>query len=49
MCRRHSKPEPFWRELIDLWKASRQAIAASCAANREKFLAGYRGFLHADA
>jgi hypothetical protein len=34
MYRRHSKPEPFWRELIDRWKASGQAVAAFCAANR---------------
>ena len=31
---RHFKPEPFWRDLIDSWKASGQSIAAFCAANR---------------
>jgi len=30
---RHSKPEPFWRDLIDRWKASGQAVAAFCAAH----------------
>jgi transposase-like protein len=28
--RRHSKPEPYWRELIERWKTSGQAIAAFC-------------------
>jgi transposase-like protein len=32
--RRHFKPEPFWRDLIDRWKASGQAVAAFCAAHR---------------
>src|SRR5262249_40942508 len=32
--RRHFKPEPFWRNLIDRWKASGQSVAAFCAANR---------------
>ena len=32
--RRHSKPEPFWRDLIDRWKASGQSVAAFCAAHR---------------
>jgi hypothetical protein len=32
--RRHFKPEPFWRNLIDRWKASGQSIAAFCAAHR---------------
>jgi hypothetical protein len=32
--RRHFKPEPFWRNLIDRWKASGQHVAAFCAANR---------------
>jgi transposase-like protein len=31
---RHFKPEPFWRDLIDRWKASGQSVAAFCAANR---------------
>ena len=31
---RHSKPEPFWRDLIDRWKASGQSVAAFCAANQ---------------
>ena len=34
MYRRHSKPEPFWRDLIDRWKASGQSVAAFCAANQ---------------
>jgi hypothetical protein len=32
--RRHFKPEPFWRNLIDRWKISGQSVAAFCAANR---------------
>jgi hypothetical protein len=32
--RRHFKPEPFWRDLIDRWKASGQSVAAFCAAYR---------------
>src|SRR6516162_5750133 len=32
--RRHSKPEPFWRDLIDRWKASGQSVAAFCNAQR---------------
>jgi hypothetical protein len=32
--RRESKPEPFWRDLIDRWKTSGQSIAAFCAAQR---------------
>ena len=31
---RHSKPEPFWRDLIDRWKASGQSVAAFCNAQR---------------
>jgi hypothetical protein len=31
---RRSKPEPFWRDLIDRWKASGQSIATFCAAHR---------------
>jgi hypothetical protein len=31
--RRHFKPEPFWRDLIDRWKASGQSVAAFCAAH----------------
>jgi hypothetical protein len=30
---RRSKPEPFWRDLIDRWKASGQSVAAFCAAH----------------
>jgi len=30
---RRSKSEPFWRDLIDRWKASGQSIAAFCAAH----------------
>jgi len=30
---RRSKPEPFWRDLIDRWKVSGQSIAAFCAAS----------------
>ena len=25
---RHFKPEPFWRDLIERWKASGQSVAA---------------------
>src|SRR5579859_7909479 len=32
--RRHFKPEPFWRDLIDRWKACGQSVAAFCAAHR---------------
>jgi transposase len=32
--RRDSKPEPFWRDLIDRWRASGQSVAAFCAAHR---------------
>src|SRR5579872_3336616 len=32
--RRESKPEPFWRDLIDRWRISGQSIAAFCAAQR---------------
>lgn len=32
--RRHFKPEPFWCDLIDRWKASGQPVAAFCAAHR---------------
>ena len=32
--RRHFRSEPFWRDLIDRWKASGQSVAAFCAANR---------------
>jgi hypothetical protein len=28
---RHSKAEPYWRDLIDHWKASGQSVAAFCA------------------
>ena len=31
---RHFKPEPFWRDLIERWKASGQSVAAFCAAHR---------------
>ena len=31
---RHSKPKPFWRDLIDRWKTSGQSVAAFCAAHR---------------
>jgi transposase-like protein len=31
---RRSKPEPFWRDLIDRWKASGQSVATFCAAHR---------------
>jgi transposase-like protein len=29
---RRSKPEPFWRDLIDRWKSSGQSVAAFCTA-----------------
>jgi transposase-like protein len=32
--RRNSKPEPFWRDLIDRWKASGQSVVAFCAAHQ---------------
>jgi transposase len=32
--RRHLKPEPFWRELIDRWRVSGQSVAAFCADHR---------------
>jgi hypothetical protein len=32
--RRDTKPEPFWRNLIDRWRASGQTVAAFCAAHR---------------
>jgi transposase len=32
--RRHFKPEPFWRGLIDRWKASGQSVASFCGAHR---------------
>ncbi len=28
---RHFKPEPFWRDLIDPWKAERQSSGAAAA------------------
>jgi hypothetical protein len=31
---RHFKPEPFWRDLIDRWKASGQSVATFCDAHR---------------
>jgi hypothetical protein len=31
---RHFKPEPFWRDLIDRWKASDQSVAVFYAAHR---------------
>ena len=31
---RRFKPEPFWRDLIDRWKASGQSVAAFCTAHR---------------
>ena len=31
--RRNSKSEPFWRDLLDRWKASGQSVAAFCAAH----------------
>jgi hypothetical protein len=31
---RRLKLEPFWRDLIDRWKASGQSVAAFCAAHR---------------
>ena len=33
-AQRNFKSEPFWRDLIDRWKASGQSIAAFCAAQR---------------
>jgi hypothetical protein len=30
---RRFKPEPFWRDLIDCWKASGQSVAAFCATH----------------
>ena len=30
---RNVKPEPFWRDLIERWRASGQSIAAFCAAH----------------
>jgi transposase len=33
-ARHHLKPEPFWRDLIDRWKASGQSVAGFCAAHR---------------
>jgi len=32
--RRHFRSEPFWRDLIDRWKASGQSVASFCAAHR---------------
>jgi hypothetical protein len=32
--RRNSKSEPFWRDLVDRWKASGQSVVAFCAAHR---------------
>ena len=31
---RNCKPEPFWQDLIDRWKASGQSVVAFCAAHR---------------
>jgi hypothetical protein len=31
---RRFKSEPFWRDLIDGWKASGQSLAAFCAGHR---------------
>jgi hypothetical protein len=31
---RRSSPEPFWRDLIDRWKASGQSVTAFCAGRR---------------
>jgi hypothetical protein len=31
--RRHSKPVPFWRDLIDRWKASGQSVSAFCTTH----------------
>ena len=30
---RDSKPEPFWRDLMDRWKGSGQTVAAFCASH----------------
>ena len=30
---RDSKPEPFWRDLMDRWRGSGQTVAAFCAAH----------------
>src|SRR5947207_3050393 len=30
---RNVRPEPFWRDLIERWRASGQSIAAFCAAH----------------
>jgi hypothetical protein len=30
---RRSRPEPYWRDLIDRWKASGQSVAAFCAGH----------------
>jgi hypothetical protein len=32
--RHRSQSEPFWRDLIDRWKASGQSVAAFCAGHR---------------
>jgi hypothetical protein len=32
--RRNSKPEPFWRDLLDRWKASGESVVTLCAAHR---------------
>jgi hypothetical protein len=32
--RRDTNPEPFWRDLMDRWRASGQTVAAFCAAHR---------------
>ena len=32
--RRYPKPEPFWRDLIDCWRASGQSVTAFCTAHR---------------
>src|SRR5262249_54737653 len=32
--RREPKPEPFWRDLIDRWKAFGKTVAVFCAAHR---------------
>jgi hypothetical protein len=29
-----TKPEPFWRDVIDRWRASGQTVASFCAAHR---------------
>jgi hypothetical protein len=31
--RRHRKPEPFWCDLIDRWKATGQSVAAFCTTH----------------